>query len=88
MQAFWGGAKREFCDSDGIAYIHSSSQFELIAQVETHSPNSGGPVQSNSLLSVFVGPLICHVVHAFSSAGAVNGQVQACTKFISGEERR
>lgn len=56
--------------------------------METYSPNFGGPVQSNSVMVVFVGPLIFHVVRAFSSAGVVNGQVQACTKFSSGEECR
>lgn len=80
--------RREFCDSDGIVYIHSSSWSGLIAQVETYSPISGGPVQSNSVMIVFVGPLIFHVVRAFSSAGAVSGQVQACMKFSSGEECR
>lgn len=58
MQAFWGRAKREFCDSDGIVHIHSSSSSGLNAQVETYSPNSGGPVQSNSVMIVFVGLLI------------------------------
>lgn len=45
-------------------------------------------MQSNSVMIVFVGPLIFHVVRAFSSAGVVSGQVQACTKFSSGEECR
>lgn len=45
-------------------------------------------MQSNSVMIVFVGPLIFHVVHAFSSVGVVNGQVQACTKFSSDEKCR
>lgn len=56
--------------------------------METYSPNSGGPVKSNSVMTVFAGPLIFHVAHAFSFLGVVNGQVQACIKFSSGEECR